>query len=135
MTRRENPICQLCPQTMCMDYGNGYMSSQDLETGKTDYLEGSIHRCPLREKWNDQGYYCDDDGRVYMEFRSVRDIIEDAKGIQPINLIQLMAEHPEFTRPEDKQAYAIVTIIDKLNELISLFNKDMLYRSEEDKPS
>jgi hypothetical protein len=70
-------ICMQCPATLCTDYGNGYMSTIDYEADTVDYQKDSIYECPeLRRsiEASQDGKYIGTDGKVYFEFRSVRDI-------------------------------------------------------------
>ena len=76
---RKHTICMQCPATLCTDYGNGYMSTRDYQADTIDYQKGSIYECPVLRKsvHNPQeGMYVDEDGKVYFEMRSVKDLEE-----------------------------------------------------------
>lgn len=74
---RKHSICTHCPATLCTDFGNGYMSMRDYEADTVDYQKGSIYECPeLRRRIHNpqEGMYIDDNGKMYLEMRSVKDL-------------------------------------------------------------
>ena len=75
--KKNHSICTQCPATLCTDFGNGYMSTRDYDADTADYQKGSIYECPeLRRSIHNlqDGMFVDDDGTVYFEMRSVKDL-------------------------------------------------------------